>query len=123
MTTLFLSRVPPSQHRLWKRNRATGRMFKAQDYISWIRLSQAEIMLQRPHKWREPVDILIRIPRGQVKKASDASNRIKAPEDLLVTMGIVADDSSTYVRRSGAEFADIEQTQIVITPVNTDEVA
>lgn len=117
MTTILLSRVPPSTNGLFATNRKTGRRFKARQYVTWIKLSQAEIMMQRPAKHAGRVDILIRVPESQVRASSDASNRIKAAEDLIVSMGVIQDDRKAFVRRSSAEFADVERTEIIITDV------
>lgn len=115
MTTILLSRVPPSANNLFATNRKTGARFKSRDYVKWLKFSQAEILLQRPAKHEGRVDILVRVPQSQVRASSDASNRIKAAEDLIVSMGVIPDDRMKHVRRSAAEFADIAQTEIIIT--------
>lgn len=120
MTTLRLTRVPPSLHQLYARGK--GRTYKKPEYITWQKQSQAEILLQGKPKFTEPVDIEIRIPREAVRASSDADNRQKAVCDLLVLMKIIPDDKSTHVRSCKAEFcADIDQTEIIITAVEKFE--
>jgi Holliday junction resolvase RusA-like endonuclease len=123
MTKIILSRVPPSANNLFGTNRKTGARFKTRGYVTWIKFSQAEVMMQRPAKHTARVDILIRIPQSQVRASSDASNRIKAAEDLIVSMGVIPDDKQKYVRSTKAEFADIPQTEIIITDVEAEQCA
>lgn len=122
MTTIVLSRPPLSLYQLYGRNR-TGRQYKTRMYVNWLKQSQAEILLQKSPKHTECVDILIRIPRAGVRASSDASNRIKAAEDLLVSMQVIPDDRMKYVNSSKAEFADdIDRTEIIITAVEREAV-
>lgn len=117
MTTIRLSRVPPSSNGLFATNRRTGKRFKKREYVEWIKFSQAEIMMQRPAKHTALVDILVRVPRSQCRASSDCSNRIKAAEDLIVSMKIIPDDKMKFVNSTKAEWADIDQTEIIITEV------
>lgn len=119
--TIKLSRVPPSLHRLYARG--NGRQWKSKDYVSWQKYSQAEILLQGRPKFTKPVDVLILIPRAQVRASSDCDNRQKAVLDLLTAMQVIPDDSSKFVRSAKAEWADIEQTEIVITEITEAEAA
>lgn len=115
MTKILLSRVPPSANGLFATNRRTGARFKTRDYKNWLMFSQAEVMMQRPGRHVRRVDISIRLPESRFRKNSDGDNRAKACLDLLVKQGVIADDSRDYVRKTSVEFADIEQTEIIIT--------
>lgn len=111
MTTIVLSEAPPSVNRMFANVPGKGRV-KTRAYRLWLKTAKMEVMCQRPGQHTGRVDILVRLPetiRG------DASNRIKAAEDLLVTMGVIPDDAKKYVRRSSAEFAPVERPEIVIT--------
>lgn len=119
--TIKLSRVPPSLHRLYARG--NGRQWKTKDYVGWQKYSQAEILMQGKPKFTAPVHVLIRLPRAQVRASSDADNRCKSVLDLLTAMQVIPDDNSKFVRSAKAEWADIEQTEVVITEVTEAEAA
>ncbi len=117
MTTIQITRVPPSVNSMYRNVRGKGRV-KSRDYINWQKQSAVEVMIQRPRRHIGRVEIEIRIPEDQCRKTSDCDNRAKACLDLLVKQGIIIDDSMSFVRRTSVEFArDIEQTEIIITDV------
>lgn len=72
-----------------------------------------EINIQRPQKVSGPVDLEIKVKRNNAR--SDASNRAKALEDLLVTMDIIDDDRN--VRKVSVEWAEIQGCVVTITAV------
>jgi Holliday junction resolvase RusA-like endonuclease len=116
MTTFYLSRTPPSVNTLYVHVPGKGRT-KTLDYRTWIRLSAAELALQRPEPFTSRVDIVIRIPEPV---RGDVSNRIKAAEDLLVRTGVLPDDNGKHVRSCKAEFADVPRTEIIVTAIEPE---
>ena len=55
-------------------------------------------MLQKPKPVKGPVELFIRLgsPTG---RRFDPDNRVKAPIDLLVRMGVIENDDDTIVKR------------------------
>lgn len=120
MTTLRLTRVPPSVNSMYRNVAGKGRV-KSRDYINWLKQSQVEIMIQRPRRHVGQVQIEIRIPADQCRRTSDCDNRAKAVLDVLVKQGVIVNDSMDFVRKSSVEFCDdIDQTEIIITAVEKE---
>lgn len=120
MSTLLLSRVPPSVNSMYRNVPGKGRV-KSRDYINWIKQSQVEIMIQRPRRHVGPVQVEIRIPTSQCRRTSDCDNRAKACLDVLVKQGVIVNDSMDFVRKTSVEFSDeIDQTEIIIMAVEKE---
>ena len=85
--------TPPSANNLFT-NSATGRSFgrgKSKQYRDWLRDAGWEAKLQSGHAhFARPVAILIEI---DLRRQRDMDNAIKPTLDLLVYIGILADDS------------------------------
>ena len=85
--------VPPSTNNLFV-NKRTGGRARAAVYKAWLNAAGWEIKLQRPPALHEPLRtclrVLIEAPVGQNR---DIDNVIKPVLDVLVKMGVIADDS------------------------------
>jgi Holliday junction resolvase RusA-like endonuclease len=89
---VFNMPLPPPLHALTVNVAKHGRV-PSERYKTWTRAATNQVMAQqRPAEpIAVPVLLEIDLQRKDARKA-DASNRIKAPEDLLVKAGILADD-------------------------------
>lgn len=81
--------APPSANNLFRNAIGKGRV-KTSAYAAWRMGAGNAIMAQRPGRVPGRYGIAIQIKRASLR--SDLSNRCKAVEDILVTMGIVDDD-------------------------------
>jgi Holliday junction resolvase RusA-like endonuclease len=92
MITLRLS-FPPSVNNLFKT--AGNRRVVSQQYSSWRIANGWEIQAQKPGSLKGPVRIDIKLEDG---RRQDASNSVKAIEDLLVQNGVIEGDGPKHVR-------------------------
>lgn len=74
------------------RGRATS-----EDYAKWQREARQMIGLQHPRQFVGPADVTIFAGEAGVGRM-DADNAAKACLDMLVSMGVLADDSRRHVR-------------------------
>ncbi len=84
---------PPSVNNLFpgKHSRHKSKRYKA-----WIKEAGLTILTQEPiHRFRSPVSIVLTFGRPD-KRRRDISNFVKPVEDLLVTHGIIRDDSDVH---------------------------
>jgi crossover junction endodeoxyribonuclease RusA len=85
--------IPPSTNNLFTNKRAGGRV-KSAKYKAWMDAAGWEIKLQRPPTLHPPLRtclrVLIEAPLGQNR---DLDNALKPLLDVLVKMGVIADDS------------------------------
>lgn len=79
--------VPPSVNNLFANKRSGGR-YKTKEYRAWIQEAGWTVNLQKPAPVHGKYKFFLTLP----KIKGDASNRIKAAEDLLVSLGLVDDD-------------------------------
>src|SRR5688572_22586749 len=109
--------VPPSTNALYanrRRGKGYGRI-KTAGYRAWLEDADKWLLMQ----WRElepksvtgKCNVTIRLP----KLRGDASNRIKAPEDFLVSRCITSDDKhnrkvSVEIDERLTSFCEIEVT-------------
>jgi Holliday junction resolvase RusA-like endonuclease len=89
VTEIRFSELPPSANNLFA-NGIHGR-FKTPRYKAWLTLAGHEINRQKPKPVIGPYTMSIRL--GKVRQRRDLSNCCKGLEDILVTYGIVEDDS------------------------------
>jgi len=85
---------PPSSNNLYE-NAGNGRR-KASRYGNWITEAGKQLMILRPPRFLSPVAIEIQYQRPD-KRKRDASNLIKAVEDLFVRHGVIQDDDDQLV--------------------------
>ena len=79
--------LPPSTNNLFKT--AGKRRTKSQEYRIWIEAAGWALKQDRLSPVTGPFAFLLALPRGM---PGDCSNRIKAPEDLLVAHKLTPDD-------------------------------
>lgn len=90
--------VPPSLNNAFV-NTHRGRV-KSAGYKAWLRVASAEAMMQRQRRIAGRYDLAVLLPRSM---RGDIDNRIKPISDLMVTLGLIDDDSladSVMARRS-----------------------
>lgn len=89
--------IPPSVNGLYFNRGKSGGRGKTSNYRRWIKEADQWFMMQK-HKLRgvTPItgkcDVAFRLP----KIVGDASNRIKAAEDYLVSRNITGDDKNNH---------------------------
>lgn len=84
---------PPSTNNLFAT--VGKRRVVSKEYEAWRVENGWEIQKQRPGALRGPVRLDIKLQTG---RRADASNAIKAIEDLLVTHGVIEGDGPKHVR-------------------------
>ncbi len=89
---LFRLPIPPSSNNLFANKKGCGRI-KTRAYTAWLKEADAWYYLQRLNQQQPiagPIELHIRLP--QIR--GDASNRIKAAEDYLVSRKLTGDDKN-----------------------------
>lgn len=81
---------PPSTNALWRA--VNGRNIMSAPYRKWKALALGELLIQRPAKVSGPYRMTVVATRPD-RRIRDLSNTLKALEDVLVTAGVVRDDS------------------------------
>lgn len=89
-TTLDLP-LPPSVNNLYANVPKVGRV-KTKRYRTWLNAAGWELKTQRPQPVVGHYTMTLLLQRPDNRRR-DCSNAIKAVEDLLVTHGILSDDS------------------------------
>lgn len=98
--------VPVSVNAAYRNVSGVGRV-KTKALKNWRLEAEWEVARQRPPRFIGPVDISI-VLRYPPKGRADVSNFIKTTEDLLVTCGVIEDDSCKYVRSVSARWSHEE---------------
>ena len=113
---LFCLPFPPPLHSLTVNAPRRGRV-PSQRYLTWKRAAGndvlAQIKGQSPIKG--PVKIMISFGKPDNRKR-DLTNLTKAPEDLMVSHGLIDDDS--YVEDMRICWADIQGCEIRVWPAS-----
>jgi Holliday junction resolvase RusA-like endonuclease len=113
--TVITIPFPPSTNNMFI-NSKRGR-FRSQKYDEWINEAGWEIKRQRPSKVIGPVSLMFEFQDGRDKRKRDVTNLIKAPEDLLVSHGIIEADDQSIVRKVSASWSrEIQGARITIEP-------
>ncbi len=88
--TVFWARIPnpPSTNNLFA-NGKKGR-YPTKAYDQWRQEAGWELKLQKPPSFAGKVEISLAVPRNGRR---DLDNHLKAPLDLLVSHGVIKDDS------------------------------
>lgn len=82
-----------------------GMRIKSQAYKEWINRAELSLTGQKMVRFEGLVRLTILIYGGKgFDVGCDASNRIKAPEDLMVRLGVLRADDVRIVRESGAKY-------------------
>ena len=114
-TVIVLSVLPPSVNNLFPGNN-NKRRYPSAEYVSWRTRAGWELVSQKPRPVVGPVELYFQFGKTDGRR-SDVSNLVKAPEDLLVTHGIIDGDDQRFVRRVIAEWSeDLSGVIITITP-------
>jgi crossover junction endodeoxyribonuclease RusA len=92
MKTKLTLPFPPSLNSLFATNWKTKRRHKSADYDAWIFEAGLKLNIQRPQAHPSEVAITIQLHKPDNRKR-DLDNLNKAICDLLVTHGIIKDDS------------------------------
>jgi Holliday junction resolvase RusA-like endonuclease len=90
---------PPSTNNLFAT--VGKRRIVSKDYAAWRIENGWEIQRLRPGRLAGPVRLDIKLQTG---RKADASNCIKAIEDLLVTHGVIDGDGPQFVKDVRARF-------------------
>ncbi len=90
-------------------SKKTGKQFVSRvttsRYEKWQRHALQEIQAQQPERLKGEVSVYVRLVAPD-RIARDAGNLDKAIMDILVTSGVIVNDSNRYVRRLTFEWAD-----------------
>lgn len=104
---------PPSTNNLFAtlgRRRVTSK-----EYSAWREANGWEIQVQKPGSIKGRVRLDIKLEEG---RRQDASNCIKAIEDLLVTNGVIEGDGPKHVRDVRARFdSSVSGALVEIFPI------
>jgi len=103
----------PSVNAMYANAPGRGRI-KSKAYKSWVRGQLKALLAQRARPVQAPVSIELFLPDTM---RGDASNRIKAVEDLLVKAGIIPNDSKKFVRSVGISFHGAAQMRVRVQTV------
>lgn len=110
---IVLQFMPPSTNNLFANIPGKGRV-KSAEYNRWLIHAGMLVHTQCKTRMAERCDITIALE--DCHPTADVSNHIKAVEDLLVKVGVIADDNAKFVRSVRAVWADIEGCRIEIWP-------
>lgn len=112
MIKLELS-FPPSVNNLFAT--VGRRRIVSKEYAAWRVENGWEIQRQRPGSLRGPVRLDIKLQTGRL---IDASNAVKALEDLLVTHGVIEGDGPKHVQDLRVRFdARVTGAVVEIFPI------
>lgn len=95
---------PPSVNNLFLNVQGRGRV-PTKEYAAWRKSAGWELQAQRPRKFLEPVELVVEL-HPPTRRAFDPDGKLKAPIDLLVTHGVIPDDSIKYVRSVTAKVVE-----------------
>lgn len=87
---------PPSTNNLYENLRRGGRR-RSDDYEAWIEDAGKALISQRPKAISGPVELAFYLEDSN-RTRGDCTNRVKAPEDLLVSHGVIEGDQKRFVR-------------------------
>lgn len=109
-TVIHLENAPPSTNNLYANIPGRGRV-KSGRYKVWRSAAAWDVQIAKPQSFacKVVLDLTVARPKGV---RADVSNRIKAVEDLLVEMGVLADDS--LVEEVRARWGDTKGCRIEI---------
>ncbi len=106
---------PPSVNNLFKNAGRKGRV-PTPAYDDWKRHAGWQVKAQKPAPVRGPVAVTI----VHGRRRADLDNLNKAPLDLLVSLGVIDDDSN--VRRLVCEFGSVVGCVVTIQQMETEHV-
>lgn len=103
---------PPSVNGLFA---GKSRRYKSEAYEAWIFQAKRSLCQQHFIRIETPVSVSYRFGRPN-KRKRDIDNLFKAPNDLLVSCGVIADDS--LIHRISGEWGDITGCVVLVEPFN-----
>ena len=109
ITVIQLQNAPPSLNNIYANVPDKGRV-KSGRYRIWRSAAGWDVKMAKPRQFACKVVLDLTVARPRVR--SDISNRIKAVEDLLVEMEVLADDS--LVEEVRARWGDVKGCRIEI---------
>jgi len=109
---------PPTTNHLFAT--AGAKRVKSRAYRAWIDAAGCEIMAQGRQRVHGPVTLAIALRRPD-KRKRDLSNAIKAVEDLIVSMGVIDDDS--LVQRLSVQWVSDGAPCTVLIMEHSEELA
>jgi Holliday junction resolvase RusA-like endonuclease len=112
--------MPISVNAMYRNVPGVGRV-KTKELKAWKLEAEWEVARQKPPRFVGLVDISISL-RIAPKGRADCSNYIKGVEDLLVTCGVIEDDSHKYVRSVTARWSQ-EETACRVNVYHAPETA
>lgn len=92
---------PPSTNSLWRRS--GQRIHKSSRYTEWLRTAGFAALAQKPGAISGPYRLSVFAVRPD-KRRRDIDNLLKATGDLLVSIGVIADDC--LCQKVSAEWVD-----------------
>lgn len=106
---------PPSANTLFRNVSGRGRV-KTERYRTWARVAGVELSAQRA-QWpvksiTGPVHVDLTVQRIDNRKR-DLDNLLKAPLDLLVSMGVIDDDSK--IHSLAIRWGDVEGLRVEVS--------
>lgn len=118
VVTVITLPFPPSTNNLFLNGRK-GR-FRSQKYDTWLQEAGWELKRQRPSKVAGPVSVKYEFGKPDNRRR-DLSNLIKAPEDLLVSYGVIESDDSATVQLLFAEWSEeVQGVRITVESVASE---
>lgn len=108
----ILMPFPPSLNSLFP---GKQRRHKSKAYEAWIREAGYMLLSQKHDRFDCPISVHYFFGRPD-KRKRDLDNLFKAPNDFLVSSGVIADDS--LIHRICGEWADVEGCLAVIKTVD-----
>lgn len=115
---LFLP-FPPSVNNLFVNNRKTGGRFPSKAYKAWQEEAQHAFAKQTATPIPGPVSVTYSFGRPD-KRKRDLLNLVKAPEDFIVGVGLIDDDS--LVERAVVQWVDdVIGARVEITPATESQ--
>ena len=103
---------PTSINAAYATNFKTKRRFKSQKYSQWVAYAEACVMEQHPERISGPVKVLYEYGRPD-KRRRDVGNYEKVISDLLVSCGLIEDDS--LIEEITLRWADVDGVEITVT--------
>lgn len=95
--------MPPSLNSAYANFVGRGRI-PTKKLKAWKIEAGWELQKQKPRAFDVPVEIDIKVQLMPKQRGSDIDGRLKFVVDLLVSHGVIKDDSSKYVRRVSGEW-------------------
>ena len=104
--------VPPSTNVLYRNVPGRGRCITG-EYQRGMEAAKGRFWGVKYDMFDVPVKIKLTLPRG---RGPDCDNCLKAPQDLLVKMGVIKDDNRKHVWGVSSELGDVEELIVEVMP-------